>query len=66
MICIPDDVMQAAMTDSGHRACVLNCLVVDLLQAVDNAPIGNGHAERKLLETASDVRRVLTVLYPQE
>ena len=63
MFCIPTDVMQHATNDTGARACVLNCLLLDMLHLVDSTVAGNGPAERKLLAAVYEVRRILGELY---
>jgi hypothetical protein len=64
MLYIPHDLIQAAPTDSGSRACVLESLLVDMLHLVDSTVDGNGPAERKLLATVHEVRRILGKVYP--
>lgn len=64
MFCIPTDVIQSATKDTGARACVLESLLVDMLHLVDSTVDGNGPAERKLLATVHEVRRILGKVYP--
>lgn len=66
MFCIPTDVIQSATKDTGTRACVLNCLLVDLLHLVDSTVDGNGPDERKLLAAVYEVRRIMGEIYPKE
>jgi hypothetical protein len=66
LLAIPHDLIQAAPTDTASRACVLNCLLVDLLHLVDSTVDGNGPDERKLLAAVYEVRRIMGEIYPEE
>jgi len=66
MFCIPTDVIQSATKDTGARACVLESLVDELLLATADPAFSDRHgpAEKNLLRTASEVRRILGKVYP--
>jgi len=66
MFCIPTDVIQSATKDTGARACVLKSLVDELLLATADPAFSDRHgpAEKNLLRTASEVRRILGKVYP--